>query len=59
MSKDDWQDDIRPFDEHEGTRRSSRERDEWDELDDEEEERDPNLDPGFSSWSDYYNYMYG
>jgi hypothetical protein len=33
--------------------------DEWDEWDEEEEQEDPNLDPGFSSWSDYYRYMYG
>ena len=32
---------------------------EWDEWDFEEEEQDPNLDPGFSSWRDYYRYMYG
>lgn len=36
-----------------------RTKDEWDEWEEEEEQRDPNLDPGFSSWSDYYRYMYG
>lgn len=49
MKKGSWQDEFRPSDE----------RDDPDEWDDEEEERDPNLDPGFSSWSDFYNYMYG
>lgn len=38
---------------------------EWDEYDDleddsfEEEHRWDGLDPAFSSWQDYYNYMYG
>ena len=29
------------------------------ESEDEEELQDPNLDPGFSSWNDFYSYMYG
>lgn len=29
------------------------------ELQEREEETDPGLDPAFSSWSDYYRYMYG
>ena len=37
--------------------------DEWDEWEDElsfeEEHRYDGLDPGFSSWQDYYNYMFG
>ena len=37
--------------------------DEWDdweeELSFEEEHRYDGLDEGFSSWQDYYNYMYG
>ena len=38
-----------------------REWDEWDddELSFEEEHKWDGLDPGFSSWQDYYNYMYG
>lgn len=37
---------------------------EWDETDDEElsfeeEHKWDGLDPGFSSWQDYYNYLYG
>ena len=36
--------------------------DEWDDLEEalsfEEEHKWDGLDPGFSSWQDYYNYMY-
>ena len=32
---------------------------EWDEVEYVEEEQDPNLDPGFSSWDDDYRYLYG
>ncbi len=34
-------------------------RDEWDELEEEAPDEDTYLDPGFSSWQDYYCYMYG
>jgi len=33
--------------------------DEWDETDEEDEEGDMYLDPAFSSWDDFYRYMYG
>ena len=57
MKKEDWGNDIMPFDENEDSRR----RYERDELGEpyQEEERDPDLDPGFSSWSDFNRYMYG
>jgi hypothetical protein len=61
MSKnqEDWGDDIKPYDEYEDIRHRRRGRDEWDETEDDMELSDPNLDPGFSSWNDYYRYMYG
>lgn len=34
---------------------------EWDECDEDfedDDDREPDLDPGFSSWDDYYNYKY-
>ena len=31
----------------------------WDDPDESNGGRDPYLDPGFSSWQDYMNYMYG
>ena len=58
MKNEDWGSEIKPFNENEDSRKKRRERDELEELY-AEEERDPNLDPGFSSWSDFYNYMYG
>lgn len=32
---------------------------EWEDHDDEKDDRDPNLDPGFGSWNDYNRYKYG
>lgn len=56
MSKEEWGRDIKPYDEH-SDRRSRRDDDR--DVCNEEESRDPNLDPGFSSWDDFYRYMYG
>ena len=59
--KEDWGNEIQPYDENEDIRPSRRGRDEWDEFDDDEdyELSDPYLDPGFSSWDDFNRYMYG
>lgn len=53
------EDSSMTYDELEDIRPRRRGCDDWDESDDEEEDRDPTLDPGFSSWQDYYRYMYG
>jgi len=59
--KEDWGNEIQPYDEYEDIRPRRRDDDEWDESDDDEDYdlRDPNLDPGFSSWDDFNRYMYG
>ncbi|MBQ8066522.1 MAG: hypothetical protein IJ200_12820 [Prevotella sp.] len=59
--KEDWGNEIQPYDEYEDIRPHRRDDDEWDESDDDEDYdlRDPNLDPGFSSWDDFNRYMYG
>lgn len=44
--------DIEPYNEIDDVRGSRREEDGL-------EQCDPLLDPGFSSWSDYYRYMFG
>jgi hypothetical protein len=31
----------------------------WDDIEEEEERTSDGLDPAFSSWEDYYNFMYG
>lgn len=64
MSKrEDWGDDIQPYDEFEDVRPRYRGDDDWDETDDDDihqyTRRDPNLDPGFSSWDDYNRWKYG
>ena len=62
MSKrEEWGDEIQPYDELEDVRPRYRGDDDWDETDDDYRytRRDPNLDPGFSSWDDYNRWKYG
>ena len=55
--KEDWGDDVKPYDEHEDIQGENRGNDDWDDCED--DDREPGLDPGFSSWDDYYRYKFG